>query len=361
MFKKIKNKLITKSAKVESVKVESDEKAIVDCSLNDEFLPLQSKKQQPAVFVHLPKTAGTSFRNALEKHFNVVNDYGVDAAETTAQIRELAYGESADLYKLQQWFLNENAWLCGHYPLIKYSNFARVDRLVTFVREPVSQIISHYNHFKNHKDYNGDLESFVKNPSFRNLQARMLANVPLGLIGHVGITKSYQESVDLVNHHLKMNLPVLTSNASKHKVLSTDSISEQQHQVIKNHNGRELALYKHCVWLHESRYKLFKEGKPWVYGFAAINPNNVLHGVAFYDDNDDVVELSIVIDNKVVATVIAEHLHHGHGGLIFPRNRYVAYNFRLNALNDDVFIDKTINVVVKNTGQQVNFNQLKVM
>ena len=44
--------------------------------------------------VHTPKTAGTSFREALEKHFGksrIVRDYGPKAGETSDVVREHLY------------------------------------------------------------------------------------------------------------------------------------------------------------------------------------------------------------------------------------------------------------------------------
>lgn len=358
MFKKISNKIKSKKSQIER-----DELKVPSGNLLGESdeLKVKNKNFQHAVFVHIPKTAGTSFRNALENNFPVIKDYGSNSDVTNSIVKEFVYGEHSNMCEFYDWFKDNGQILSGHYPLMKYVNFAPASSLLTFIREPLSQVISHYNHFKNNYSYENKFEDFVKNPQFRNLQTRMLSGIPIGLIGHIGITKYYNQSLELINASLGTDLPVLNSNESVKQVVSESSISEQQLQMVKNHNKRDVELYKHCLWLHEQRYKLFTENKPWVFGYANINPTNILHGVAFYDDSDAAVELSIVIDDKVVANVKAEHLHHGHGGLIFPRHRYVAYNFRLNDLDDDVFIDKAINVVVKNTGQQVNFNHLKVM
>ena len=50
--------------------------------------------QFPIIYLHIPKTAGTSFRMSAEQYFGpdqVLNDYGEESPNTSEDIRAVSY------------------------------------------------------------------------------------------------------------------------------------------------------------------------------------------------------------------------------------------------------------------------------
>jgi hypothetical protein len=79
--------------------------------------------------VHVPKTAGTSFRQALEKYFGqsqVIRDYGPDAPATSEVVQDFLYRNEKKKQKpvLIEAISNSAAKvLIGHFVLRKYGRF----------------------------------------------------------------------------------------------------------------------------------------------------------------------------------------------------------------------------------------------
>ena len=66
----------------------------------------------PIYFVHIPKTAGTSFRKASETFFglrHVVYDYADDSNETSPFILDIVYGEEQGKKMYDNIFLHSTA------------------------------------------------------------------------------------------------------------------------------------------------------------------------------------------------------------------------------------------------------------
>ena len=118
----------------------------------------------PLFFVHIPKTAGTSFRHALEEYFGsefVCRDYGPQQNQTSLEVLSYVY-ENMDLYKFFQGFDGQYKVLTGHVPAGKYVSSIGVHRIISFVREPVKAVISHYRHHFSDGRFEGSLEDFYR-------------------------------------------------------------------------------------------------------------------------------------------------------------------------------------------------------
>ncbi|MDQ7785794.1 MAG: sulfotransferase family 2 domain-containing protein [Desulfomonilaceae bacterium] len=170
------------------------------------------KKRQNAsielISVHIPKTAGTSFRDTL------LRTYGDEALVWDYDDTPL---DPASLYNTDR-----NAWLLksrefiegfssakrvihGHFPLQKYSEDFPNAKRITWVRHPIDRLISHYFMWKTRDDWPNhtlqvrvrrsqmDLAEFATIPILRNLMTRVfLENVPVSSLFFVGVQEYYR-------------------------------------------------------------------------------------------------------------------------------------------------------------------------
>src|SRR3546814_10005889 len=68
----------------------------------------------------------------------------------------------------------------GHVPAIRYLPMIPVARSFTFIRNPVDQLMSHYEHHVRNFGFQGTLEAFIKTAAAGPIATKMLSGVPLG-------------------------------------------------------------------------------------------------------------------------------------------------------------------------------------
>jgi len=306
------------------------------------------------LFVHIPKTAGTSFTRSIEDTQFVSKDYGPNSPQTSEIIKQYAYIKN-DIYSLKKELSNK--WLFGHFSLAKYINLVPIQASVSFVRSPIEQVISHYNHFVSYHAFKDDLATFLKRRGVNNIQHRLLAYLPLGLIGNVGIAEKFNESVKLINQNFKMDLATTKTNVNSTKTLTSGNIDENLRANILKLNWLDVKLYLESCFIHEQRVMFHNLNLPWVYAFANINSHKLLHGCAYYADNDDAVELAVHKNGQELKIVTANLFFEAYPKANFPRERYIGFHLKLP---QDINSADTFDVYVRTTGQKVNYQALKM-
>jgi glycosyltransferase involved in cell wall biosynthesis len=306
-------------------------------------------------FVHLSKTAGTSFRTAIEAHYPVWKDYGNKVSHTSEQIQHLLY-DAQDSYPLKKEFQDQsNTWITGHVPLAKYSDLVSTRSIITFVREPISQIISHYNHFVTHHKFKGNLDEFLKRPSILNFQSKHLGALPLGLIGYIGLTENYTQSVALINDYYQLKIDVQHVNKNPKRSLDEEALLAQQLSQLRALNANDLTLYQHATWLYQQRKRLTEQGKEWVYSHVEINRQSVLTGCAYFAYSDQPVTLLVYKNGEPLLETCAQHFYHAYSKFNFPRKRYIGIQV---PLKDQIEMGDQIELFVESTGQQLTITPL---
>jgi len=200
--------------------------------------------------VHVPKTAGTSFRKALEKYYGptrVIRDYGKNAEATTKVVKDHLYNDagSKPLDELIEVISSSPAKvIVGHFPVRKYARYFRPENILTFVREPLVRTCSEYLHRIRNASYEGSFSDFMAKSSIRNIQSRFLQDVPEE--SFIGVTEKYRETLAYINDAFQMRLTALKRNVDRkgggHKF--AENLSRDELELFGELNKKDLALYK---------------------------------------------------------------------------------------------------------------------
>jgi len=160
------------------------------------------------ISLHLPKTAGTSFGSTLERHFGggLLKDYGDLPINTPVYERNKAALRAS----LSETDLSGVECIHGHFLPIKFLLLASKRRVtfVTWMRNPVDRVVSHYFFWKKHYDpvtapslqrqvveENWSLERFCLGLELKDLYWQFLWGFPLEYFDFVGISEFYADDL----------------------------------------------------------------------------------------------------------------------------------------------------------------------
>jgi len=170
------------------------------------------------ISVHIPKTAGTSLiaeikAGKLGRHL-LDNEDRPTSMALPDRLRRLRsrVGTRVQRRRLSQRY----DVVHGHFLVEKYAFLYPQADFITFVREPVSRVLSHYYYFRDVASrnaaalaYNPDvglvasgrlsLLDFARSDAMKNLYERFTRGLALEDFAMVGITERYVESVALLN------------------------------------------------------------------------------------------------------------------------------------------------------------------
>lgn len=247
--------------------------------------------QNQLYFLHIPKTAGTTFRTFLEDHYH---------SDTICP-----YWLLPDILKLPPQKLNEYQLICGHYAYYIISKFYKKPSIVTMLRDPIDRTVSHYHHIKNTTDHwlhekvlSMTLDEFLEDPigisEVLNFQTRFIAfdNIEKQHFGFgkltndldtlnkvlndedllrkatnrlrefsfVGIVEKFNESLTLLSHQFSWSAPFTFPKYNVNpKQMSYRNLPIQTLNKIKALTHLDMQLYDLAVNLFQERYNLLNE------------------------------------------------------------------------------------------------------
>ena len=162
------------------------------------------------LMVHIPKTAGTSFRKSMREIFgeSMILDYADKPLKVNRWKR--MWRTWLQGHRSNELAIGDNACIFGHFMPLKYSQLCRSRecRLITWLRDPIERMVSNYYFiFEHHRlqklapgqshivDANWTLEQFMFSPSYRNYSSQFLWGVPLKRFDFVGLVEHYDEDL----------------------------------------------------------------------------------------------------------------------------------------------------------------------
>lgn len=224
----------------------------------------------PVIFVHIPKTAGSTLGTILRKQYTQNRMFA-----TRAMSRSALQEQQRDIVRS----IEENRILAmsGHMVFGAHRHTDRPFQYITIVREPIDRVISDYYYVRRtptHDFYDPvvtqdySLEDYVTRQITiytDNVQTRMLAgvgtDVPIGectktmlntALEHVenhfvvaGLTSRFDESIILMKQMLNWGYPLYMTRNKTRKRPSWQDVSAETRAVIREHNQLDVVLYEH--------------------------------------------------------------------------------------------------------------------
>jgi hypothetical protein len=216
------------------------------------------------ISIHMPKTAGLSFRATLESHYGDAfrPDYGdyplahsPDERRATAQ----SYAEA-----IQSAELSGVDCIHGHFLPMKYLPLAAGTdcRFVTWLREPVARLVSHYAYWHSSYDQASGstsslhrrvveegwtLEQFCLAPQLRNVYSEFLWGFPPERLNFVGITEFFEEDLRYFSTHF-LGLNATPRHLNERLVSDDDGVASQLAALdlaqIRQFHAEDVTLYQ---------------------------------------------------------------------------------------------------------------------
>lgn len=220
------------------------------------------------VSVHLPKTAGTSFKKSLNEHFTdkIYLDYDKPFQKTVYERNKNALVDALEIKEID---IKSFKCIHGHFLPIKYLLVAtQVDiTFITWMRNPVDRLISHYYYWKKRfkpgisglpgLDEETSLEEFCLHPRFKNLYSQYFFGFPLERFDFIGITEFYDEdflffSKKYLGSSSEMS-PYQCNTRKQEKRVSKESIASEILEKIEAYHAEDIALYKRALNMRNKR------------------------------------------------------------------------------------------------------------
>ncbi len=195
------------------------------------------------ISIHIPKCAGTSFRQILDSAYGdrIWHNYGVIFSREQARPGLVPPGARA---------------IHGHFIADSFDDLFPGRRLITWVRHPVERLVSNYHHFLRSPDMRDDccrivherglgLREFADLDWMRNMATRYLANKPLRDFEFVGIAERFGDSMDVFCRELGFrSIPrVPQENANPDRLTARYAISEADFAHIAERNSVDMDWY----------------------------------------------------------------------------------------------------------------------
>jgi hypothetical protein len=291
--------------------------------------------------VHIPKTAGTSFRAAAESSFGesrILRDYGPASEATSQSVKREVY-DTDDKNGIFRALESDRAvLLAGHFPVQKYGRLLGLQNTVTIFRDPVEQVISHYRHAVAHHGYEGELLDFAKRDGIKNIQTRFLFKLDPALIGIIGLTESYRDSLAIINERWNWGLKHRRKNVSDRFDRKGIEISEEERFELEDINRDDRALYQRaCVVLknslHCQQLQLAADTRGAIC-IAEVGKN--VEGWAFDMHSEDPAIIALKLNGRYITKAKCDQPFAKLNGWKLPRGELVGFSLKVALNSGDV-------------------------
>ena len=219
------------------------------------------------VSIHMPKTAGTSFRGSLEEHFGdrFRHDYQDYPLAHSPQARRQQARDRGEAARATD-FAGVDC-VHGHFLPLKYLQLA--ERLpctfVTWLREPVARLVSHYHYWQRAYDPGSPLvstlhrrvvvegwtlEQFCLAPELRDIYSEFLWGFPLDRLDFIGITEFFPEDLRYFSREIlrnKVRPHTLNQRPAAADAALQRQIAHLDRARVEAWHARDVALYRRAL------------------------------------------------------------------------------------------------------------------
>jgi hypothetical protein len=219
------------------------------------------------VSVHVPKTAGTSFKHYLEYVFgdNLVLDYRSKPLDSGYEIRALDNSETdtsafRDIFEKLQ---SADVCVHGHFLPAKYLSIFPEAKLISWVRDPAQRLMSHYQFWRQNPQPNHSIARLVLEEDFsfsqfcelhlmQNINSRFFGGLDLERFDFIGVSEEYHQSLEKLSHLFKWPLDesVAHSERARENPLKTGpeyTFSDTDISRVRQLNQLDYDLYQSIV------------------------------------------------------------------------------------------------------------------
>lgn len=215
------------------------------------------------IFIHVPKTGGTTLRSIVERHYNGKELYRI-------YDRKSVFNNMDDFMRLSDEEKKYIKAYTGHFSFGLHEYLPGNARYFAMLRHPVNRVISYYHHemtfHDNFKDRKVSLIKFInmRNLQVDNLQTRYLSGIqaPFGGCSEemlwtaisnidqhffsIGINERYDESLSVLATLMDWaESGYVKENVSKGRP-SEEFYSQMEINQIINHNRLDMFLYSYA-------------------------------------------------------------------------------------------------------------------
>lgn len=219
------------------------------------------------ISLHLPKTAGMSFRRSLQDYFGKSlvphYDYPLNYPEY-----ERCRNALQTAIKIAEHEGEPPKCIHGHFLPVTYLLLAvkRDLKFITWMRNPVDRAVSHYNFWvkvydpelappllKKMAEENWSLERFCLGEEFRNIYSQYLWGFPFERFDFIGIAESYDDDLAYFSReYLDDSLVSYSENVAEKKG-GRYEIDADLRKRIEAHHSKDMELYEKALQLQKLR------------------------------------------------------------------------------------------------------------
>jgi len=211
----------------------------------------------PLLFVHVPKTAGTSFIHSLEKQFGpgaLAYDYGLKSAKTSSIAQQHTY-QNPDPEAFYQSVVDSGTRvLCGHFPVEKYVAQFGARNTMIILRDPMQRLVSEFLHSTRKNECPLEFPKYYRDEYYINRQWDFAGGIPLNDFGFIGITEHYQDSIALANRSFDMSLQVEKLGMLRPTVEFVYELDPAMEEEIRSLYAKDFQLYEEGLEIFRKRH-----------------------------------------------------------------------------------------------------------